>query len=70
MSCTPSSQPPSVPVLEPGARIMYSRFSTPFSLGFGTGSTNLGLKGPSFSPGFAPGTKGPPLVPVGNTNQD
>ena len=29
----------------------------PFSPGFGTRSTNPGLKGPSFSPGFAPGTK-------------
>ena len=41
----------------------------PFNPGFGTRSTNPGLKGPSFSPGFSPGTKCPPLVPVGNTNR-
>ena len=41
----------------------YSWLGNPFSPGFPTGSTNPGLKGPSFSPGFAPGTKG------GNTNR-
>jgi len=47
-----------------------SRLGNPFSPGFPTGSTNPGLKVPSFSPGLAPGTKGGPLVPVGNTNRD
>ena len=42
----------------------------PFSPSFPTGSTNPGLKGPSFSPGFSPGTKGAPLVPIGKTNRD
>ena len=32
----------------------------PFSPGFLTESTNPGLKGPSFSPGFSSGTKGIP----------
>ena len=30
----------------------------------------IGTKGPSFSPGFTPGTKGAPLVPVDKTNRD
>ena len=44
---------------------MYSWFSTPFSPSFGTGSTNPGLKGPSFSPGFALGTKSRLVIPTG-----
>ena len=41
---------------------LYSRLRNPFSSGFPTRSTNPGLKGPSFSPGFSPGTKGQPRL--------